>query len=1127
MIGLLIIFSNSIYSQQTLSCSGIETPTSNGAPSSVLCTPTSSSWLNKYKKVLTYLPHDNSPSKKIGINLIIFQDDLGVNNFQNNSVDNQRLNYFFSSMLNVYQHNGQPSDPISGVTELTKKYVEFDLKGIYFYRNTTLNTSTYGPAMISYLRQNDPARLQFLNVFITNGNGYAQATRGATYDLNLDLYANLSGMYSNLPSSDYAAATLMAHEMCHTLDLCHTYICPYCGCYSTLSGMGTNPEDGDYFDDVFGLPYPGNAPHYKPNDPPINPPWDYDVTLSSTDRITNNLLGGFRAEYYLSPLQIAKMHRALALKTVRRYLIDCVYDVNNPWNISSNEDWDFDILWDKDINVQSGATVNLSCKLSMPQTSSITVESGGILNIDGIVTNNCDNGWNGTIHVKAGGVLNLKANANITFIGNGKILIDDDITNPGLLTIDGIPKVYLKGYNTMIDIRGKVDIKNNSTFSFFYQGSSTPHGFIKFANTSLNPSRNITAGNNSNINLTGSAPFKKILEIDQETFYAPPGIVNFTISRGKVELASNARLQADGLSTNINLFDAIFTSTTPGVNNGHRGVHLYGQPNVSINNCVFEYGSTGIYAFLTYGGAPLNIYNSTFRNNTYGVSAYDKGCNLYNCNFFDNEFGFFSSYMSFPSFCSGSMFNRNVLGAYWHSYSNASLTIDNATIQQNDTGVKAHAAPLTVTCSNISYNDIGLEINYGATLMMQNQTKVIAIGNNYTIKPLEANYLNLDYGYNDLTPSGLHNQSAINGTMLSGISLPIPARYNKWNSAGTFSTSDYNLHDINGNNLTIDGSNPLSSALACGIDPCPIPPCGDPCPKPPCDIIVQDALIYCPDCGTINTADFTNKKLNEATMIALDKVKSKDAQNYRKGLKLFSQILNVNFPNPNKRESYLLNLNYLKLQETLGNAFLSKQINNSNVLAVEVQNIIDIENNYIDKANQQKNYYRKFLYTMDKAQTYRIANRRDLSLNLLDNILTWVETDDIEEVNNFICTINIENDALEGSIDLGTIAEIMNKCNHINKFRLTAPAKNVPLSNNEPETMISISPNPINNIANIRTNIENARIILFDNVGQSIADKKINYDTDIDLSSVAGGIYIIKIENLETSEHWIKKLVVQ
>ena len=781
-----------------------------------------------------------------------------------------------------------------------------------------------------------------------------------------------------------------------------------------------------------------------------------------------------------------------------------------------------------DLIIPSGITLTISSTVNIARGRKITVQSGGVLNVDGTITNDCENGWTGSIHVEPGGILNLKANANITFIENGKILIDDDATNPGLLTIDGIPKVNLNGINTMIDIRGKVDIKNNSTFTFFHQPNNTVYGFIKFANTSLNPSRNITAGSNCNINFTGVAQYRKILEIDQETFYVPPSIVNFTINKGKVELASNSRIQPDGLTTIINLSNVKFTSNTPGVNNGHRGVSLLGQPNVTVSTCIFEYGSTGINAFLTAGGSNLNIDNSTFNNNTNGLLVNDKGCNLFGCSFNNNVFGFTGNYMSNPSVFTSCIFSGNTSkGCYWLSHSNASLTISGADIRYNNgIGVSVEAAPLIITCSNISNNNIGIDVRYGGTLTMNNQAKVIATGNYYTINAFVANNFILTNGNNDLTPSGLGNHADITGSVISGSPIPQETA-NKWNASGTFSSSDYYLVDLNTVTLvTLIDANPLSTALACGIDPCPNPPCSDPC-KPPCDYVVQDALVYCPDCGTINTLDFPNKKLNDAISKAIDKVNSHESQNYRKAIKLFSQILNVDFPNPNKHESYLLNLGYLKLQETLGNAFLNKQIIPSNTLADEVQNIIDIENNYIDKANQQKNYYRRFLYTMDKAQTYRIANRRDLSLNVLNNILSWVQTDDLDEVNNFICTINTEIDALEGRIDLGSIAGIMNQCTHTNQFRLTAPAKNVPLSNNDPETMISIFPNPINNIANIRTNIENARIILFDNVGQSITDEKINYDTDIDLSSVSRGIYVLKIENLKTSEYWIKKLIVQ
>ena len=104
---------------------------------------------------------------------------------------------------------------------------------------------------------------------------------------------------------------------------------------------------------------------------------------------------------------------------------------------------------------------------------------------------------------------------------------------------------------------------------------------------------------------------------------------------------------------------------------------------------------------------------------------------------------------------------------------------------------------------------------------------------------------------------------------------------------------------------------------------------------------------------------------------------------------------------------------------------------------------------------------------------------------------------------------------------------MMKKCNSYPEFRLKTPTKNILVSNNDTETIFSIFPNPINDIAIIRTNIDHAHIILFDNVSRIIVDDKIIHDSDIDLSTFPNGIYILKIENLKTSEYWIKKLIVQ
>ena len=77
------------------------------------------------------------------------------------------------------------------------------------------------------------------------------------------------------------------------------------------------------------------------------------------------------------------------------------------------------------------------------------------------------------------------------------------------------------------------------------------------------------------------------------------------------------------------------------------------------------------------------------------------------------------------------------------------------------------------------------------------------------------------------------------------------------------------------------------------------------------------------------------------------------------------------------------------------------------------------------------------------------------------------------------------------------------------------------------ENNIVVYPNPVNDIVNIRTNIENGYIALYDYLGQIIVDKKLYFDSEIDLSIITKGIYLIKIRNLKTSESWIKKLIIE
>ena len=129
-------------------------------------------------------------------------------------------------------------------------------------------------------------------------------------------------------------------------------------------------------------------------------------------------MGGNQISQYTSPMQIGKMHRALHIYNVKKY-VDCTCDLKRTWVIDENEVWDFNIKMYKPIVVKSGASLTISCVLEMPDGCDIIVESGAILIIEetGILRGACNKAWNGKLIVKKDAHFSVKT--------GGKYLLED------------------------------------------------------------------------------------------------------------------------------------------------------------------------------------------------------------------------------------------------------------------------------------------------------------------------------------------------------------------------------------------------------------------------------------------------------------------------------------------------------------------------------------------------------------------------------------------------------------------------------------------------------------------------------------------------------------------------------
>ena len=160
---------------------------------------------------------------------------------------------------------------------------------------------------------NAPAtsRITIAGAAATFGTAGGVATR-PSFDMKEDMSIVMFKTYNKgVSMGDYAATTTLAHELGHSFDLLHTYIGGGASAY-----CGKSADDPEYLSDVFG-PWPGNCPHFAPDK---IYPWGFNTASSTNDRKTNNMMGGFQSSRYFSPKQIGIMHRALTIKTVKRYV---------------------------------------------------------------------------------------------------------------------------------------------------------------------------------------------------------------------------------------------------------------------------------------------------------------------------------------------------------------------------------------------------------------------------------------------------------------------------------------------------------------------------------------------------------------------------------------------------------------------------------------------------------------------------------------------------------------------------------------------------------------------------------------------------------------------------------------
>ncbi len=165
---------------------------------------------------------------------------------------------------------------------------------------------------------------------------------------------------------------------------------------------------------------------------------------------------------YLPATEVGNMYRAIQLSNVRKFVLGDCYN-SNPLVLTQNTIWDFDVKFFRDIIVENGATLTISCNLYMTRESKIIVKSGGKLIIDGgkISADDRSISWLG---------IEVQGNANlpqypITNQGVVEIINDGTIENAkiGIYAYQDIT-IPLFGSSITYSLGGGIIRANNASF---------------------------------------------------------------------------------------------------------------------------------------------------------------------------------------------------------------------------------------------------------------------------------------------------------------------------------------------------------------------------------------------------------------------------------------------------------------------------------------------------------------------------------------------------------------------------------------------------------------------------------------------------------------------------------------
>lgn len=596
------------------------------APRAANCTNASTTYLDHFRRPQHWIPDltNNTPIKTLRVNFIICQKEDGTGHLVDSPATRDKLQDLVDSVNYRFAHSipkGYPSTcelsyaPI-GVFD-TK--IRIHLNDILFVPDTNLFYHHGGSAAsIDALHALYPETEESFNIFwvdtVFRNSGYWG--KYSNFHSTADAIFT-EGVKSNFYITHETMIGHFVHEISHGLGLHHIY-------------NGPEPRNINHFDflgDVWGgCKEPAMVDVTNPcfdncgigSNPCPCTVTDPDVVchLKASCFFNNHpdpnpLMSGKVPAFYISPLQAGRFHRALSLydnpfvinnTQMPQYVVEET-SYSSPFNITSDQTWDFSIKMYQDIVVKPGNTLTITCNVLMPLNGKIIVEPGGKLVVDGGTISCAHDGlWRG-IQVWGNSSLSQSPSNQGYLIVKNEAIIEHaheavSLWNPGFWAETG-----------------GVVRATESTF----RNNRRDVGFISYKRTTGSGFEIPNLSYFSDVTFTWDNDFRHTTPLNHVTMYKVNGVLfsgcDFMDERD--DPVSEWITNENALQCGIYSIDANYTvkgKCTDWVNNCPDNI---GDPD--LDPSTFTNLDFGIYASNTSSTYGITVDRSIFRNNLYGV----------------------------------------------------------------------------------------------------------------------------------------------------------------------------------------------------------------------------------------------------------------------------------------------------------------------------------------------------------------------------------------------------------------------------------------------------------------------------------------------------------------------------